>query len=177
MENILSDVSKINTGDGLLVSGTTFLSKTIQSFEKLKWSHAGLFLWDNDVLFVAEMVAKGLVLTDFKEYLKSNKDLLICKPDFIVTNEQVNDFVLPKLGHTRYGFFNLFIAQPIKFLTNYRIWLGSNDDTPNTFICGEFFECFFNNLNSDLFPNWKRDSPLDIFNNKHFTHSLFKKQP
>lgn len=172
----ISDVNFIKTGDTLLVGGHSFLAKAIQDFEKCKWNHAGMFYWCYDELMVAEAEKPGVVLTPFSEYIKGKSHLLICKPDFAVDGIEYGKFILPKLGKTRYGFFNLLIAQPIKFLTNGRIWIGSDNQNPKRFICGQFVEYIYNHFNPDLFPNWLRDAPSDIYANSHFAHFLFKKE-
>jgi hypothetical protein len=172
MQTIL-DIQQIQTGDTLLVSGKSWLAHEIQNFEKCSWNHAGMFFWLENELFIIEMDAPGLVMTHFSDYIKGKSNLLICKPDFTIDESAYRSYVFPMLGKTRYGFFNLLIAQPIKFLTNKRIWLGSLDDSPKRLICGEFVEMTYNHFNPDLFISWKRDAPSDIFNDTHFEHFLF----
>jgi hypothetical protein len=173
--NFINNILEIKTGDALLVGGHSFLAEAIQEFENCKFNHAGMFYWCYDELFVIEADKPGVVLTHFDEYIKGKSHLLVCKPDFAVDGVEYGKFMLPLLGRKRYGFFNLLIAQPIKFLTNGRIWLGSNADDPGRFICGQFVEYVYNHFNEDMFPNWKRDAPSDIFNNYHFKHYLFQR--
>lgn len=174
MEKI-SDILLIKTGDTLLVSGKSWLARTIQKFQKCVFNHAGMFFWLENELFVIEMDKEGLVMTDFSDYVKGKAALLICKPDFYIDKPAYRSYVFPMLGKTRYGFFNLFLAQSIKFITNKRIWLGSLDENPKRLICGEFVEKVYHYFNPDLFPDWQRDAPSDIFDSSHFQHFLFQR--
>ena len=171
----ISDINQINTGDTLLVSSHSWLAKKIQNFEKCNWNHAGLFFWVYGKLFVAEMVACGLVLTDFEEYIKGKSHLLICIPRFKIDGVEYGKYIIPKLGKTRYGFFNLLIAQPIKFITGKRIWLGNNNENPKRLICGEFVEMVYNHFHPEYFTTWKEDAPSDIYNSILFNKYEFKR--
>jgi hypothetical protein len=187
MIEVIRNINQIKTGYYLLVSSKGFLPQEIQNFEKCKWNHAGMFFWVKEVtiingvtyqpgLYVAEMVARGFVLTPFDEYIKSTSGLLIGEPLFAVDEVAYWNYILPQLGHEKYGFFNLLIAQPIKFLTNYRIWLGDVDDNnPSRFICGEKVENIYNHSNPDIFTNWKRDAPSDIYKDYHFKQYLYQR--
>jgi hypothetical protein len=170
---ILKDINEIKTGDTLLVSSNSWLGKIIQKFEKNLYNHAGMFVWRGTILFVAEMVKEGLVLTNFNEYIKGKSKLLILKPIFPVNEKKYEEHIEPQLGREKYGFFNLCVAQPIKYLTNHRIWLGDvDDDNPKRLICGEFVEKEYNFHNPAYFTNWKRDAPSDIYNSILFHHFL-----
>ena len=184
MEKIITNPDEINSCDALLVSGHSWLARIIQKFERLAWNHAGLFMRlhvktvINDVtympgLYVAEMVAKGLVLTDFDEYIMGKSHLLICRPTFPVDEQKYWEHIKPQLGKEKYGIINLIFCQPIKFLTNKRVWLGSLDENPPRLICGEFVEREYHFFNSDIFTNWQRDAPSDIFADNHFEQYSF----
>ena len=177
-----TDTNQIQTGWVLLVSAKTFLSKAIQDFEKCKYSHAGMFIRlteDTTIngvlypigLYVAEMLANGLCLTDFDDYIDGNDTLLICQPTYAVDGNAYWNSIQPMIGHEKYGFVNLLLCQPIKFLTGYRLWFGDVDDTnPPRLICGEFVEEQINKQNPAYFTDWMRDAPSDIFNSTLFTH-------
>jgi hypothetical protein len=186
MSETIFDPLQIQPIDTLLVGGTSFLAHAIQDFEKCSWNHAGMFVRiekDFDYvgiiikagLYVAEMTAKGLVLTEFQEYIDGKSNLLICRPKFPVNVEEYYNYIYPKLFKEKYGFFNLLVAQPIKFLTNHRIWLGSNDDNPKRLICGEFCEMTYNHFNPDIFPDWKWSAPSDIFKSDLFTQFQYSR--
>lgn len=173
METI-TDWRLIKTGDSLLVSGHSWLAKTIQDIQKAKWNHAGMFYWCYDELMVAEADRPGVVLTPFSEYINGKSHLLILKPKFVCDGSEYGKFILPMLGKKRYGFLNLLVAQPIKFLTRGRIWVGSNNENPKRFICGQYVEYVYNHFNPDMFPNWVRDAPLDLFKSLHFNQYLYR---
>ena len=180
--------AQINTGDTLLVSGYSFLAKEIQQFEKCSWNHAGMFvrlITDTIIkdkqfspgLYVAEMVREGFVLTPFQEYINDYKcQLLVLKPKFAINQDDIWSFIQPDLYREGYGFFNLLIAQPIKYLTNYRIWLGDvSDNNPRRFICGEKVEYIYNHFNQDIFPDWKSSAPSDIYNSDLFDKFVYSR--
>jgi hypothetical protein len=187
-QNTIYNSLQISSCDTLLVGGHSFLSKAIKFFEKYPYSHGALFHRITEAetingviyqpgLYISEMVAKGLVLTNFQDYIDSGSDLMILKPKFPVDPVIVWNHILPQLGKEKYGFFNLLVAQPVKYLTNYRIWLGDVDDNnPPRLICGEHVEREFNNYNNLLFPNWKRDAPSDIYNSLLFTQYEYKRE-
>jgi hypothetical protein len=192
METIFNPL-QINSCDTGLVSGYSFLSKEIQSFEKCKWSHAMMFfrltsavvLTDKKGavqtfqpgLYVVEMVRQGFVLTPFQNYIDDCKEnLLILKPKFAVDEQSYWQFVQPDLFRQGYGFFNLLVAQPVKFLTNYRIWMGDvSDNSPKRFICGEKVAFIYNHFNPDIFPDWKRNSPDEIYKSDLFTRYQYSR--
>jgi len=172
METI-SDLRLIKTGDTLLVSGHSWLAGKIQDIQKCKWNHAGMFYWCYDELMVIEADKPGVVPTSFSEYIQGKSHLLTLKPKFACDGSEYGKFMVPMLGKKRYGKLNLVFAQPVKFFTNGRIWLGSNKDNPKRFICGQFVEYVYNHFNPDLFPNWKRDAPVDLYNSTHFNQYEF----
>ena len=187
MSETIFNPLQINDCDVLLVGGHSFLSKAIKWFEKYSYSHAALFhriieattingIIYQPGLYVSEMIAKGLVLTNFQDYIDGSSDLLILKPKFTIDTTAIWNHILPQLGKEKYGFFNLLIAQPIKYLSNYRIWLGDVDDNnPPRLICGEHVEREFNCYNNLLFPNWKRDAPSDIGKSDLFTQFQYSR--
>ena len=180
-----TDTNQIQTGWVLLVASKSFLSKAIQDFEKCSYSHAAMFIrLDNGItingvfypigLYVAEMVAKGLVLTDFDTYISGNDILLICKPNYAVDGNAYMTNIISMIGHEKYGFVNLLLCQPIKFLTGFRLWFGDVDDNnPPRLICGEFVEEQINKQNPAYFTDWMRSAPSDIFNSSLFTQIPF----
>jgi hypothetical protein len=42
-------------------------------------------------------------------------------------------------------------------------------------ICGEFVEDMINRENPDLFQNWMRDAPSDLYNSDQFTQYEFSR--
>ncbi len=167
----------IQTGDTLLVSGTSLLAETIQQFEDCSYNHAGMFLYLNGILYVCEASAKGIVITLFSEYEKrEGVGLLIMRPKFDMPSEgSIIDFCLPYVGHSQYGFFNLLVAQALRFATKKKIWIGpKKDPMTHRFICGEMVCFIYNHFNTSVFDNWNELSPEDIFNSGLFDKYVFK---
>ena len=163
-------IEDIKTGDTLLVSGTSFLATSIQSFENCKWNHAGMLVWLNNVLYVCEASEKGIVITLFRIYEeKAGIGLLIMRPKYYITEDEYINFMLPYVGHTTYGFFNLIVAQAIRFFTKKKIWVGpKKDPMTHHFICGEFVAFVYNHFIPLEFKNWNELAPSDLFESDFF---------
>lgn len=133
MNNKEIDIKLIKTGDALLVHGNSWLSKSIQFFTGSRWNHAGIFWWSYGVLMVVEedttgYGSAGLIVTQFDEYLKSNKGLLIRRPKFEVDGSEYGKFMQNYFGKLRYSFWDLIVAQPTfqitKKIFKKGIWIG-----------------------------------------------------
>jgi len=174
-------ISDIKTGDCLLVSSHAWMARQIQKFQKLldkkggKYNHAAMFWWAYDELFVIESDKYGVACTPFRDYIITNDDLLICKPRFAVDGSEYGKFMLPYVGHTRYGVLNLIVAQSVKILTAGRIWIGPSKDDTKAFICGEWVAYVYNHFNPQVFKEWNRVAPIDIFECKEFDTYDFRK--
>jgi hypothetical protein len=180
MENKIRNLKDIKTGDNLLVSGKKWLAKTIQKFEGCHWNHSAMLWWNYDELFVIEADSRGICLTPFSEYINGKADLMILKPKFLVNGSDYGKFMLPFAGHTRYGYGNLLLAQSIRYLTGSRLWLGPNDpeDDPKAFICGQWVAyVYYHMTNKEVFYDWPRIAPADIYNRPEFDHYIFEKWP
>jgi hypothetical protein len=173
------DTFSINTGDTLLVSSHGFLQEAIQTFENCKWNHAGMFLWLNNLLYVCEATEKGIVITLFSRFEdRAGIGLLVLKPkptQIEVDEHNYINFCLPYVGHTNYGFFNLLVAQAVRFMTKKKIWIGPKRD-PKThhFICGEFVAFVYNHFNPEVFNDWNELAPSDLFDAKCFDSYVYK---
>lgn len=173
------DTSKIETGDALLVHGTSTLSKLIRWFTKSQWNHAGIFLWDDGILYIIESdtIAKntikaGVVATFFDDYLQSDKKLKIRRPIFIIDEEKLHMICMQCIGRKRYDYFGTFLYQPI--LQIFHKWLGRSKKTAsNRFYCSEFLAFVYNQLNNNCFKNWNKCTPKDIDDEKVYLEDLF----
>lgn len=165
----ITSIKDIKTGDCLLVSSNSWLAKQIQKFQSRedkeggKWNHAAMFWWAYDELMVIEADKYGISITPFKDYYFSDRELLICKPKFKVDGSEYGKFMLPYAGHTRYGFWNLLVAQAVKILTFGRVWIGPSKSQTKRFICGEWCAYVYNNFNKKAFPDWNKVAPVDIY--------------
>ena len=187
METIFNPL-QINSVDLLLVGGHSILSNIIKKVENCNYSHGAMFFrLDTDTningvlypadLYVAEMIAAGLKLTPFSNYSNDNScKLLILKPKFPVDSAAYWNHVMPEIDKIKYGYANLICFQLVKFITNRRLWIGSDDNNPKRLICGEFCEYEINHFNKDYFMDWKRSSPDDIFNSDLFTQYEYKRE-
>ena len=122
-------------------------------------------------------------MTKFKNYIESDKGLLVLKPKDKLSNQMksdIIDFVLEYTGHTPYEYINLFFYQPIRYIAkkifNKEIWIGRSKSKSNKkFICGEWVAFIYNKF-LKLFDNWNEVAPVDIFNDeKHFNHYRYER--
>lgn len=178
----ITDVHDIKTGDVLLVSSKSWLARQIQKFQSLqdreggKWNHGAMFWWAYDELMVIEAEKYGIRITPFKDYIESNKDLLVLKPKFHVDGSEYGKFMLPYAGSTRYGFWNLVVAQSVKILTFGRVWLGPSKKQTKKFTCGEWCAYVHDHFNHGVFPDWNRVAPVDLYLNAMFDHCEYRRQ-
>ena len=105
------DLKDLKTGDILMTSSNTKLSKAIQSFQKLEdkhwgmWSHSGIIWLAYGRIMVIEAQKRGICITPIEHYLK---------PEFICANN-------------RAAF--IWIANNLKF--DQLIWEYGNDKAPS----------------------------------------------
>jgi len=175
-KSIQCNITEINTGDILLVSGRKWLARAIQFFEKNKWNHAAVFIWLYDELFVCESDKRGISLTKFSDYISGKAGLMYCSPkikDDKLHPVRLASVMLPKCGHVPYDFVNLLFYQPIRFM--FGKWIGRKQSkSDKRFICGEWCAYVYNKLDYKYFPNWNKIAPVDIFNDDKFDRFLIR---
>ena len=167
------NITEIKTGDVLLVSSKSKISKLIQKFEGNKWSHSTIFWWAYDELFVIEATTYGVAITKFSDYLNSTSDLLLLKPKIEIKGSDYGKFMLPYVGHSPYNYFELLIAHPIYIISDKKIWLGNKD--LKKFICSEFVTFVYNHFNPYLFTEWEKTIPMDLYTSTVFNHYNIKR--
>lgn len=124
---------------------------------------------------VIEADKPGIVITPFKDYVNSDRELLVLKPTWKIDGSELGNFMLQYVGRSHYGFWNLLVAQSVRILTGNRLWLGPTDDYTKRFICGQF-ACFcMHHTRADIFMTWNEAAPSDIFDHPDFTHHPFVK--
>lgn len=156
---------KYNTGDILLTSSNSLLSKIIRKFTKSEYSHIGMVYNIYEKTFIVEEIGNGLCLTPIEDYLKSDKKLLFRRPKFNVDGSEYGKFILPFLGKLEYSFFDLIISQPIHLLTGK--WIGSKRTNEKRMICSQFVCFVFNNF-TDKFQNYYEIAPSELVESSEF---------
>lgn len=163
----------IKDGDILLCSNNTFISKAIRYFQKNKYSHAGLFIYINNRLFVAEATKRGITLTNYYEYLNNkNYNIKIIKyknKNSDKLKQELNyelyfDLIMNNLSKP-YDYISLLFYEPIRFI--FKKWIGKKNKGNNKFMCGEFVAYVYNKL-YNIFDNWYEIAPVDIEKNENF---------
>ena len=164
------DINLIKTGDCLLVSGNSWLSKAIKFFTKSKYNHSGIFWWSYGELMVIEedmtgYGSVGLIVTRFEDYLNSSKGLLVRRPKFDVDGENYGRFMQQYLGKLRYSFWDLIVAQPLyqvsKKIFKNGIWIGGKSLKDGRTICSGWTYYVYDSF-TKKFRDWFKKSPADL---------------
>jgi hypothetical protein len=149
---------QINNFDILLVSNSSWLARQIKWFSGSKWTHAGLFVILNEVIFIIEAQSKGIVLTQFSEYENSNKILALLQPKEKPKKDLTK--ILKTVGRKRYDYRNLLVLQPIKYLSkkifNKELFLSKPNN--KRFTCSEFVAYVYH----EYFMNYSKVAPRDL---------------
>jgi len=176
-------LSNARTGQVLLVSSNTFLSKAIQWFQGCKYSHAALVLIIDNKPYVVEAIKHGVATTPLVEYVNDKAETLgLLKPNFVITVDQEKDIISTSLslaGHEGYGFGNLIGLQSLRYAwlklfgtettIDYLIDKTNSGKRP---ICAELCAIILNKVEPGLFPEWKQIAPADLYSSKNFTFEV-----
>lgn len=168
---------KIKTGDILQVSGDKLTSKIIKKFTKSQWSHAGIFVWIWDELYVIEAEKRGIQITKWNDVKyqggkTTSKKLKLLKPDleYRINEEELARFVLPYCGTEPYDFIGL-LSQAFFQITG--IWWGKTKEAAEKrMYCSEFVAFVYNHFYNTLFKEWWLISPVAIGEEKGFSSEL-----
>lgn len=178
------NIEHIRTGDIILTSGSSELSKLIQKFQKIEnkkygmFSHSGIACWIYDTLYIIEAQKHGICVTNFlKHYDNDNYKAIMClTPKHIINEKNITRIMLPYCGTTRYDYKNLLLEQPIKILTGK--WIGEKKQNEKTFICHEFsahiYNEYFEQYGELIFKNETEVNAIDICTNAFFEHKAIK---
>lgn len=179
------ELKDIKTGDIGLTSGTTWLSRQIQNFQKLDnkdyniYSHALIFRWEGDILYATEAQKRGICNNDYKKrYVnKKYKSLMVLKPKRLILDEtSVINLMMPYIGNSKYNYFSLFFLQPVKMLSDK--WLGRTKTMSKKFTCGRWcafvYNRYFESTGQLIFPDEMEIAPVDLAESGQFDHYLIK---
>lgn len=153
---------EIKNGDLILYSGSSFLAKAIQYFDKAYYNHIGV-VWkveEADRLLTLDMWAEGLTCEPLSKRMEGYKDFCILRPK---ANKEIIDDAVNKLltfweGHNvKYDSLLLLRIALIKKTGVDLTGLSDKDK----FICSEFARAYTN----ELFDTYKA---LDIITPEDF---------
>lgn len=167
--------NEIKTGDTILVSSHSWLARQIQRFQKIedkeggKYNHAMMAVWIWGDLYVCEADKRGVRLTRFSDYYNSNRELLCLRPTFPIFEKEYAEFMLPYCGSTRYDFYTLFVAFPVKILTGGKVWIGPKKENGKGFNCGGWCAYVYNNF-MQLYDKPQEIAPVDLYLDNNFIH-------
>jgi len=168
----------------LLVDSDTFVANTIHKFQGNRWNHAGMLVEAYGERYVVEAIETGIGFTPFSEYAeayrKQQKDLMLLElnTELDVSEAELMKFILP-YTRTGYEYSNLIGHQAIKFITKKifgkALWLGRRKRKGDKkFICGEWC-AFVINYYVNLFPEWHKIAPSDLFDSIYLKHKKIDK--
>lgn len=164
--------SDIKTGDVLMVSSSSWLSRQIQKITKSKWNHAGIFVWIWGELFIIEAERRGIQITKWtdKKYDGGNstkRKLMRMSPKKRLNQKEVATFMLPMCGTKPYDFMSLLLYQVIYNLTGK--WIGrTREKAKGRFYCSEFTAYVYNHFLGYFDNEWWKTSPKMLVRDEYF---------
>lgn len=172
------------TGDILMVSTKKkdsayrqFLADVIKKFQGSKWTHAGIIVVMDGIVYVSEAERHGIGYGTLKYYSDPEKyELKIKRYKGNVTERDRN--VIKHLctdwsNDVKYGFINLLFFQSTKFIAkrwfNKDIWLGekSLEKAKERMTCGKWTAYVYHEV-FGILPKWNRFSPSDVDESPEF---------
>ena len=154
---------EIRTGDVLLVSGNSWLSKMIQKSQKrdkkcmndYAWlrNHVDIMWWCYDELFAVGAQKKGIQEQVFENYCTPERQFLVLRPTFKVDGSEYGRFILEHIRRygkkTKYAKWDLInhLRQIFKGK-----WKGEKKQDGRRFTCGEFGHHVHKHFHPKLFP-------------------------
>jgi hypothetical protein len=149
----------------IFVAGSSFLSKGIKTFQQCKWNHTGIIIYHDNQWQVIEANGLSIGCTPVKNYFDRDNQYLICRIDARIKGQLTYDEWVLRLvadcGNVPYDWANLFLYQPVYFLTKRKIWIGKKDGS-NAYICGEH-SSFALDLYFYLVLDVAKESPVTLF--------------
>jgi len=138
------NINDIKTGDVFLTYGGTFLSKSIRYFMKLfakknnikyNWiaSHAGTFIWIDNILYLGESVDNGYHLREFtKHYSLEKDDYCILRVNKSYSKEEVSKitrYIIHLQTISQFYQYTNFIQWPVYILLGINLFGKSGQKT------------------------------------------------
>lgn len=170
----------MKTGDIILVRSNSKRADKIAKFQQKAdkesgyWTHSGLLISVNDVLFVVEQDIKNgfkfkatTIFTPFDEYEEKDIEFKIIQHTFDEkVSKTLEGIILDYVG-TPYDYFNLILFQPIRTL--FGKWIGGSKHRDKRMICHEFVMTVWNQT-IGIFPDCYEGKISDIYYSKYFEH-------
>jgi len=163
-------ISDLKSGDVLLYSGKSWISRAIELFEKSPWSHASLIFDIYGEILTSEAEQQGLIANSVTQSIAGCK-MIVLRPKFEINTQEVSQFVAPNLGKHGYGFFRLIIVQGIWQLFHVWILKDSTSEPLKRVICGEWVTyALFKIFNIKEFELWYEATPVTLYKSDLFDH-------
>lgn len=163
----------LNTGDIILFSGTGFVAKLIQFFDKAYYNHIGIIWEANGRLFILDANAPGVHPDYLSDRINSNKDFCIVRlqKDPQAIELALNQVMDKGQSGIKYNFARLpKIALFKSFGWNIKKLDGQGKD-----ICSQFVQEFTNIFPIDCYQHNELMTPQDFIrqNNSEEAKVLF----
>ena len=175
----------LKTGDIILVDTEGFIPSKIDKFQGNDWNHALMIINVYGETYAFEAIDSGIAFRPFSYYtdrLKSGEDIRLLrirhKEDIWkdIKTEDLMKFCLPlTVGFYAYG--NLTYKQMIKYiwkkLFGKEKWVGGTAEeviAKGNYICGQLVMRVHNHFFGMWEGIWVQSAPVDIFNDKDFSH-------
>lgn len=112
------NIERIQTGDVAMCTSNSLLGKLIMWFTRSRFSHAALFVWIDERLFVIDAQKDGVNLRPFSAWNEKYKYqvTILRSPEKLIPIHLKNR-AMTKIGTTAYDFVGLILRSPIELIT------------------------------------------------------------
>lgn len=167
---------ELKTGDIIMVNTNhkkkyrRFLANAIKFIQGNEWSHAGIIVVEDGIVYVSEAERHGVGYETLDFYVSNGHKIKIKRlcgnisdADRIIIKHICNEWS----NDVRYGFINLFFFQSTKLifkkLFNKDIWVGEKnlDKAKERMTCGKWVAFVYDTI-FGIFPEWNKFAPVDL---------------
>lgn len=154
-------------GDVIVVSGSSFISKTIKSIVGSKWTHAAVYVGNGNILEI-DWNSRARIVKN--HYFNGELEYVVMRSKEPITKEQRHKLIAAAVAHdntgNRYDFPLLVSIYMKKRFPNVKLFSSWN--MKNHFICSELIENVMKAAGIDWFPNTEGDiCPHDYIESPH----------
>ena len=149
-------VEQLQTGDILICTGKSFISKTIMKATKSTFSHSALYIPSWEQHGVIDSQKDGTNWRPWNEWRGEYEyNYIVFRPIFDFNEKEIAIKAFSKAGNTGYDFISFIFRQPWKLITG--SWRNRGNKEKDKMICSEYTSWVW-----DL-PNWWKLTPQDQY--------------
>lgn len=181
----LAQLSELQTGTIILVSGTAPLARKIQRFQRLsdepsgEWNHSAILVKTPHNIYVAEesqiegrKVKAAAILTPITKYLEGDYKLLALVPEQPIAEAIMEEIIFKHIG-IPYDYRSTFHDEIIRTLHD--VWVGKGHARGwRRMNCHEFVQYVWHVYRPEAFQEYFKGDVSEAFYYYRFTHDRIK---